>query len=118
MSEITEVKNTANDIYITLPSSTPVRESARVAFQQLGLPHVKTEEYRHNPITLNLEKNFNFASLQNPTATLKSIKDFEIPEFDAHVVVMLNGEFSETLSKISTNQLTSLVWIYKITQEE
>jgi Fe-S cluster assembly protein SufD len=105
MSEITEVKNTANDIYTTLSSSTPLRESARVAFQQLGLPHVKTEEYRHTPITRTLEKNFNFA-LQNPVASIKSIMDFEIPELDGHVVVMLNGEFSETLSKISTTEIT------------
>lgn len=114
MSEITEVKNTANDIYATLPSSTPTRESARNAFQQLGLPHVKTEEYRHTPITRNLEKNFNFAALQNPPATIKSIKDFEIPELDAHVVVMLNGEFSETLSKISTTEIT----IKKLTESQ
>lgn len=106
MSEISEVKNTANDIYTTLPSSTPLRESARIAFQQLGLPQVKTEEYRHTPITRYLEKNFDFSALQNPSSNVKSVKDFEIPGLDAHVVVILNGEFSETLSKISTAEIT------------
>ena len=56
MSEITEVKNTAGDIYATLPSSTSVREQAKSAFQQLGLPHVKTEEYKHLAITRALER--------------------------------------------------------------
>src|SRR5688572_20165269 len=106
MSEITEVKNTTGDIYATLPSSTPVREQAKNAFQQLGLPHVKTEEYKHLPITRSLEKNFNFTISQNPKTTLQSIKDFEIPDFDAYVVVIVNGEFSESLSKISGSEIT------------
>ena len=106
MSEITEVKNSTSEIHSTLPSSTPLRENAKAAFLQLGLPHVKTEEYRHTPITRVLEKNFNFATLQNPLSPLQSIKDFEIPELDGHVVVMLNGEFSESLSKISGSDFT------------
>ena len=106
MSEITEVKNTASEIYATLPSSTPIREQAKNSFQQLGLPHVKTEEYRHLPITRSLEKNFNFGVTQNPKTTLQSIQDFEIPDFDAYVVVVVNGEFSESLSKISGSEIT------------
>jgi Fe-S cluster assembly protein SufD len=106
MSEITELKNTANDILATLPTSTPDRESARAAFQQLGLPQVKTEEYRHTPITRTLEKNFNFAVKLNAKSELQSIKDFEIPGLDGNVVVMLNGEFSENLSRLSTSEIT------------
>lgn len=106
MNEITEVKNTANDIYATLPSSTPVRESAKITFQQLGLPQVKTEEYRHTPISRVLEKNFNFTSTQNPKASVHGIQGFEIPNLDAYVVVMLNGEFSESLSRISESEIT------------
>lgn len=106
MSEITEVKNTASDIYASLPSSTSIREQAKNAFQQLGLPHVKTEEYKHLPITRALEKNFNFTTTQNPKTTLQNIKDFEIPDFDAYVVVIVNGEFSESLSKISGSEIT------------
>ncbi len=106
MSEITEVKNSTTEIDFSLSSSTPLRESAKTTFLQLGLPRVKTEEYRHTPITRVLEKNFNFSVLQNSISTLKSIKDFEIPELSAHVVVMLNGEFSESLSKISGSDVT------------
>lgn len=106
MGEIAEVKNIANDIYTTLSASTPVRESAKVAFQQLGLPHVKTEEYRHTPITRVLEKNFNFSSNENPKASIQSINDFTITDLDAYVVVLLNGEFSESLSKISRSEVT------------
>ncbi len=105
MSEITEVKNSTGDVYSTLSSSTPLRESAKAAFQQLGLPHVKTEEYRHTPITRALEKNFNFDSTQNPLSSIQNIKDFEIAGVDTHVVVMINGEFSENLSRISGSDI-------------
>src|SRR5688572_146953 len=101
MSEITEVKNSTSEVYSTLSSSTPLRENAKAAFHQLGLPIVKTEEYRHTPITRVLEKNFNLSSVQNPTTSVLSIKDFEVPGLDAYVVVVLNGELSESLSKIS-----------------
>ena len=106
MSEVTVAKNITADIHAALPSSSSLRESAKAVFQQLGLPHVKTEEYRHTPITRALEKNFNFVEFQNPSASVKSITDFEIPELDAHVVVMLNGEFSESLSRISSGDVT------------
>ncbi len=105
MNEITEAKNSASEIHSTLPSSTSLREKAKTVFQQLGLPHVKTEEYRHTPITRVLEKNFNFSAIQNPASSLQSIKSFEIPELNSHVVVMLNGEFSESLSRISGNDV-------------
>ena len=106
MSETTAVKNTASDILSSLPSSTPERESAKAAFQQLGLPHVKTEEYKHLPITRDLEKNFNFTITQTPHSPIQSIQNIEIPELDAYVVVMLNGEFSKSLSRISATDLT------------
>ena len=106
MSEITVAKNITADIYAALPSSSSVRESAKAAFQQLGLPQVKTEEYRHTPVTRVLEKNFNFTSDQNPTASVQSINDFVITDLDAYVVVMLNGEWSERLSKISSGEVT------------
>ncbi len=105
MSEITEVRNSTTEINSTLISSTPLRESARTAFQQLGLPNVKTEEYRHTPITRALEKNFNFSPVQQAPSSFTNLNDFEIPEFDSHVVVMLNGEFSESLSRITGSEV-------------
>jgi len=106
MSEITLAKNIGVDIHATLPSSSALRESAKATFQQLGLPTVKTEEYKHTPVTRALEKNFNFTETQNPKAEVQSIKDFEIPALDAYVIVMLNGEFSESHSRISGGELT------------
>lgn len=103
MSETTEVKT--NTFQIALPSSTPLREQAKAVFQQLGLPHNKTEEYRHAPITRALEKNFKFSSIENLISDLKSIQDFEIPGLDAQVIVMLNGTFSESLSRISGSEV-------------
>ena len=114
MSEITEVKNSTSDIHAALPGSTPIREEAKNTFLQLGLPHVKTEEYRHFPITRALEKNFNFGVTQNPKTTIQHIQDFEIPDFDAYVVVVINGEFSESLSKIAGSEIT----IEKLTENK
>ncbi|HEU5291946.1 MAG TPA: Fe-S cluster assembly protein SufD [Cyclobacteriaceae bacterium] len=106
MNEPTVAKNITGDILSSLPSSTSVRESAKAVFQQLGLPNVKTEEYRHTPITRVLEKNFNFTSNQNPKASVQSIQDFTITDLDAYVVVILNGEFSENLSRISGGEVS------------
>ncbi len=106
MSEITEVKINTSEIHSILPSTTQLRAQAKNVFQQLGLPTVKTEEYRHAPITRILEKNFNLSSDTNPTGSIESITDFEIPELNSHVVVILNGEFSESLSSISGRDVT------------
>jgi Fe-S cluster assembly protein SufD len=106
MSQTTEVKNTASEILATMPASTPLRESAKTVFQQLGLPHAKTEEYRHAPITRVLEKNFNFSTAHTQKTTVQDIRSFEIADLDAYVVVMLNGEFSEKLSRISNSEAT------------
>jgi Fe-S cluster assembly protein SufD len=106
MSETTAEKNIASEILSSLPPSSSLRESAKAAFRQLGLPNMKTEEYRHTPITRVLEKNFNFTTSQNPKASLQSIRDFAITDLDAYEVVMLNGEFSESLSKISGGEVT------------
>lgn len=105
MSEIALAKNIAADIHTTLPSSSTVRESAKASFLQLGLPSVKTEEYKHTPVTRALEKNFNFSVTQNPKASVQRIQDYEITDLDAYVVVILNGEFSESLSTISGNEV-------------
>jgi Fe-S cluster assembly protein SufD len=114
MSEITEVKNITTEILSTLSPSTAVREQAKNAFQQLGVPHVKTEEYRHTPVKRVLEKNFKFAVTENSKASITQIQDFEIPNLDAHVVVMVNGEFSESLSKVSGSDIK----IEKLTEDK
>jgi Fe-S cluster assembly protein SufD len=52
-----------------------------------------------------LEKNFDLTSYEQLGSDLQQIKAFEIPELDAHVVVMLNGQFSKNLSNISNSDI-------------
>jgi len=82
-----------------------LRKQAKAAFENLGLPTSKSEEYRFTPMARILEKNFNLTSHEKSSSDLQQIKAFEIPELDAHVVVMLNGQFSRRLSNISSGDL-------------
>jgi Fe-S cluster assembly protein SufD len=75
------------------------REEALSAFQNLGLPGNKTEEYKHTPVTRHLEKNFNFSL---PNAASKGVKpeSYFIPGIEANVLVFINGIFSKENSRI------------------
>ena len=72
---------------------TPLRAEALEYLQQIGFPTTKAEEFRHTPITRELEKNFAFDGASVPAGT-KSIDDFFIPGLDAFVLVFINGLFS------------------------
>jgi len=105
MSETTLEKNSTSELLSAIKPSSPLRESAKTALEEMGLPLPKSEEYRFTPITRILEKNFNF-SVTHQQVSLKDIKGFEIPELDAYVIVMLNGELALGLSNISDNDIS------------
>lgn len=105
MSEITTTNNTSSAILSAITPSTELRGQAKAAFEKLGLPTSKSEEYRFTPIARVLEKNFDLTVSENPSSDLRQIKAFEIPELDAHVVVMVNGQFSRNLSSVSDNDI-------------
>lgn len=75
------------------------RKEAFEAFQKLGLPTGKSEEYRFTPIARALEKNFNFDT-ENSASKIESIDQFLIPKLEANLVVFINGKFSKGFSKI------------------
>jgi len=79
------------------------RKEALAAFQKIGLPTNKSEEYRFTPITRALEKNFNFDSIENHSS-IDSIEKFLIPNVDANVIVFVNGIYSDKISKIISNE--------------
>jgi len=84
-----QLKNGLNDL----------RSEAFVAFQKLGLPGNKHEEYKHTAITRELEKNFTFgASVAAPKKT--DVANFLIHGLDANVIVFINGVYSKENSKI------------------
>jgi Fe-S cluster assembly protein SufD len=97
MNPSVEVKGSTIDILAQLTLENGLRKEAREAFRSLGLPNPKNEDYKFTPITLMLEKNFDFASPQ-ATSSLQEITPFIIPGLDAHTLVFLNGEFAKELS--------------------
>ena len=106
MSAIAIEKNSTSDIAAVIqsginlfPSLRNQREEAMNEFVKIGLPAAKHEEFKHTPIKRLLEKNFDF-TLANPKGKISSVKEFEIPELDANVIVFINGLFSKEHSSI------------------
>lgn len=75
------------------------RKSAFGFFEKTGLPTSKQEEYRFTPIAKSLEKNFTWGTKES-TSSINSIADLLIPNLDANILVLVNGRYSESLSKI------------------
>lgn len=79
------------------------RREAWEQFRQLELPTSKSEEYRFTPVTRYLEKNFNW-KIDNPESTVSSVEECLIPHLDANVIVLVNGRYNASLSKIISPQ--------------
>jgi len=78
-----------------------VRRKAIEAFERMGLPHAKHEEYKYTQIGKLLEKEFILQPIDsNSNLDSVSIKTFLIEQLDANVLVFVNGEFNPTLSSI------------------
>ncbi len=77
-----------------------VRMAALEHFKALGLP-VKTEEYKHTPITRALDKNFTFDSVTTEPV-IKDIHQFLIPDVEANILVFVNGVYSAEHSTIQS----------------
>ncbi len=93
----------------------PIRTSAYQIFQQLGLPSNKAEEYKDTPIARVLEKNF---SLQSPTPVSKADpRPFFISDFDANVLVFINGYFSKEHSKVNEDTGISILPLTQAVEE-
>lgn len=82
------------------------RLGAKRSLEKLGLPTSKTEEYKHtSSITRLLEKNFQSLNTTQVDSAI-SISNFLIKGLDAHVLVFINGLFSERDSSFSSQELT------------
>jgi Fe-S cluster assembly protein SufD len=75
------------------------RKNALEIFKNIGLPGNKHEEYRFTPVSRHLEKNFNW-NLANTKASIDTIENFLIKDLDANVLTFVNGNYSDSLSKI------------------
>src|SRR5690606_15720165 len=72
--------------------------------QQLGVPPVKSEEFKYTPIMRELEKNFTFRETAVAPVT-NDISEFLIPGVDAKLLVFVNGVYSPTLSSVKSSKL-------------
>lgn len=68
---------------------------------EITLPTHKTEEYRFTPIHRVLEKAFPKWPAPAHQSSLASIEEFLIPGLESDIAVILNGFYSETLSKLT-----------------
>ena len=81
-----------------------VRKGALEYFLKSGLPGSKHEEYKHTPITRELQKNFSFIAA--PVSPLPvEISEFGIPALEAYVLVFIDGIFSKTQSNLPSSGL-------------
>lgn len=77
-----------------------IRREALEAFQKLGLPDKKTEEYKHTPFTRQLEQHFNLDEISAAAQSDLDPSGFIIPSIEGNVIVLINGLYSEKHSKI------------------
>jgi len=79
------------------PAVSANRVEGLKAFQEIGLPQKKSEEYKHTPVTRLLQQNFDF---EVPPAAQSDLdpKAFAIPSIDCHVIVLINGFYSSAHS--------------------
>jgi Fe-S cluster assembly protein SufD len=106
MSVVVNEKNATQEVVAIIdktlslnPSVRDTRQEARDTFEKMALPETKTEEYRHTPIKRLLQKNFSLETTSAASSDLDP-QEFFIPSLEGNVIVMINGIFSTTHSKI------------------
>jgi Fe-S cluster assembly protein SufD len=102
LSESNSVATIVASVEKNIDSGAPLaqlRKSALAAFQKLGLPIGKNEEYKHTPVTRALEKNFNFGLANAPSVGVH-LSDVLIPGVKGNILVFINGKFSREHSSI------------------
>lgn len=87
--------------------ATESRKRAVEILERKGLPGSKHEEYRFTPLTRAIENVFTWKNEISPSQ-LTSVEQYLIEGLDANVIVFVNGQYSQTLSKIisPSNEVT------------
>src|SRR5687768_5939426 len=83
----------------TQSENSEVRSKALAEFRRTGLPSTRHEEFKHTPLTRELEKLFALTESSSITAAPFNFAEYALP-IEANVIVFLNGVFSKELSKI------------------
>lgn len=77
-----------------------IKKEAINYFKQKGFPTRKDEEWRYTNISPLLKRNYTLNT--SDSLTEKDIKKYLIKSLDVNLIVLINGIFSESLSKIDT----------------
>lgn len=83
------------------------RKRAIEILERKGLPGSKHEEYRFTPLTRAIENIFTWKNEIAPSQLI-TVEQYLIEGLDANVIVFVNGQYSQTLSKIisPSNEVT------------
>ncbi|PSL28907.1 Fe-S cluster assembly protein SufD [Chitinophaga ginsengisoli] len=76
----------------------PARKLAFSRFKELGLPTIKTEEWRYTNIQRYLKDAFTLAQEEQGTVTADQLKAASIPQLDSYRAVLVNGRLQADLS--------------------
>ncbi len=87
----TEILETSSGKIINLQ-----RNQAFKDFDRLGIPTTKNENYKYTPLEKYFAGNYDVDLEANPfKVDIKSIFKCDVPELDTHVILVLNGFYSE-----------------------
>lgn len=95
----------------TLPGNSfiqNIRQKAIESFSALGVPARKNEEYKYSNVQKLFGESWKVGKLEGWKVD-NSIQKYLIPNFDAHIVVLVNGFFSEELSLLNNLDKTVVV---------
>lgn len=96
-----------------------IRKKAIHAFQELGLPGRKNEEYKYTNLNKILQKNFDFtAPSKEGEIDAEAIQSRISPEMDANILVFINGVFSSEHSSIVSPEDQLMIKDFKKASEE
>ncbi|MFW5955484.1 MAG: Fe-S cluster assembly protein SufD, partial [Rhodothermales bacterium] len=77
------------------------REAIRT-FEELGFPGRKNEAWKYTNIRPALSRDYRIVVAGDAAREDFDIQPFLIPELDAHLIVTVNGRFSDQLSQIGS----------------
>jgi len=85
-----------------------IRQQGIKAFDQIGLPSAKHEEYKFTNLGKVLEKKFDWIAPHHTISEIDidALSAFQIPNLDAYRIVFINGVYAEALSDHDNAQVT------------
>src|SRR5689334_16739475 len=87
---------------------TPIEQNAFDAFNQMGIPTVRNEEWKYTRISGAFNKEYAFQPGQ-VSISEKELEVVRLPAYaQANELVFVNGHYSRELSNIRSNNLTVL----------